>query len=344
MRRESPLHNRAAVLTAVGEITIEERPVPTISPREILVRVDAVGVCGSDAHYFRHGGIGKYIVQGPIILGHETAGTVVDVGDDVIGHAIGDRVAIEPGVPCGTCVQCRGGHYNLCPDVVFHATPPVDGTLQTYVAIRGDFAFTLPESVSTEHGALVEPLAVSVWACRKANVAPGSRVLITGAGPVGLLAVQTARAFGASHVTITDVDAAKLALARELGADSTIAAGDLAKYDGPEFTVHIECSGNDRATRDGISHLAPRGIAVLVGMGSAGGLDIPSSWIQEKELVITGVFRYADSFPVAIDLIARGAVSVDSLISGRYPLADAAAAIDTSGKPDVFKTLILPQL
>lgn len=334
--------NRAAVLADVGRIVLEERPTPVPSADEILVRVEAVGVCGSDAHYFRHGQIGRYVVDAPLVLGHETAGTVVARGSDVTSHNVGDRVAIEPGVPCGRCDECREGSYNLCPDVVFHATPPVDGTLQKFVTIRSDFAFKLPDTVSTEHGALVEPLAVSVWACRKAHVAPGSRVLITGAGPVGLLAAQTARAFGASTVTVTDVDPAKLLLAEELGADTTIAASELADNDG-EFDVHIECSGNGRATKDAISRLARQGVAVLVGMGASEGLDIPASWIQEKELVVTGVFRYANCFPLAIDLLATGRVRVDSLISGRYPLAESDVAVDTAGRPGVFKTLILPQ-
>jgi len=334
--------NRAAVLTEPRTIVLEERPVPVPAADEVLIRVEAVGVCGSDAHYYRHGRIGQFIVESPLILGHETAGTVVALGADVTALAVGDRVAVEPGVPCGECDQCRAGRYNLCAEVVFHATPPVDGTLQTYAAIRADYAFVLPDAVSTEHGALVEPLAVSVWACRKARVAPGARVLVTGAGPVGLLTAQTARAFGASSVTVTDVDPEKLRLAAELGADATIAASDLAAHDA-EFDVHIECSGNVRAARDGISRLAPAGMAVLVGMGGPEGLDIPVSWIQEKELLITGVFRYANCFPTAIELLASGRVRVDELISGRFPLSESAAAIDTAGRAGVFKSLILPQ-
>lgn len=335
--------NRAAVLAEPGKIVLEERAVPEPAADEILIRVEAVGVCGSDAHYFRHGQIGQYVVEAPLVLGHETAGTVVALGGDVTSHGVGDRVAIEPGVPCGLCEQCRTGRYNLCPDVVFHATPPIDGTLQTYVTIRADYAFTLPDAVPIEHGALVEPLAVSVWACRKAHVAPGSRVLITGAGPVGLLTAQTARAFGASHVTVTDVDPEKLRLAAKLGADATVVSSELAAHAG-EFDVHIECSGNVRATRDGISHLARAGVAILVGMGGSEGLDLPASWIQERELVITGVFRYANCFPLAIDLLATGRVRVEELISGRFPLAESDDAVDTAGRAGVFKTLILPQL
>ncbi|MEW2353535.1 NAD(P)-dependent alcohol dehydrogenase [Spirillospora sp. NPDC029432] len=336
-----PPSNRAAVLTGIGEIAVEEVPVPELAPDQILVRVDAVGVCGSDAHYFRHGRIGSYVVTGPLILGHETAGTVVAAGPEAGGHQVGDRVAIEPGVPCGRCDICRRGRYNLCPDVAFHATPPVDGTLREYVAVRGDYAFRLPDGVPVEQGALAEPLAVSVWACRKAGVAPGTRVLVTGAGPVGLLTAQTALAFGASSVVITDVDPAKRALAETLGA-MTVDATELGASAG-EFDVHVECSGNPQATGDGIGRLARGGTAVLVGMGGDDALDVPVSLIQERELVITGVFRYADCFPTAIELIASGRVRVAELISGRYPLSEAGTAIDTAGRASVCKTLILPQ-
>ncbi|WP_223693627.1 NAD(P)-dependent alcohol dehydrogenase [Leifsonia poae] len=331
------------MLTAAGEVRLDQRPVPAFGSDQLLVRVDAVGVCGSDAHYLRHGRIGSHVVTGPIILGHETAGTVVAVGVATGSHAVGDRVAIEPGVPCGRCELCRSGRYNLCPDVEFHATPPFDGTLQEYIAVRADFAFTLPSTVPTEHGALVEPLAVAVWACRKARVSPGSRVLVTGAGPVGLLAAQTARAFGATTVTVTDIDPVKRDLALALGADATIDARQL-ESSAAEFDVHIECSGNGGATRGGIGRLSRGGTAILVGMGADGGLDVPVSWIQERELVITGVFRYADCFPAAIELLAAGRIRVAELITGRYPLAEAGFAIDTAGREGVSKTLILPQV
>lgn len=342
MEHTDPLRNRAAVLTDIGNIRIEDREIPDIGPDEVLVRVDAVGVCGSDAHYFRHGRIGQYVVETPLVLGHETAGTIVAVGAASGNHHIGDHVAIEPGIPCGRCSECRIGRYNLCPGVIFHATPPVDGTLQQFIAVRADYAFTLPAQMNAEHGALVEPLAVAIWASQKGGIRPGSRVLVTGCGPVGLLAVQAARAFGASHVMATDIDPAKLDLARELGADEVIFAPSLSDFVGAPFDVHIECSGNLRASRDGIALLGAGGTAVLVGMGDSHGLDVPVSWIQEKELTVTGVFRYANCFPLAIDFIATGKVLVEPLISGRYSLDSASNAIDTAGGTGVFKTLILP--
>ena len=217
--------NRVAVLTRPLEIVLEERPVPEPGPREVLVEVSAVGVCGSDVHYYEHGRIGSHVVRAPLVLGHESAGRVVAVGDAVSKHAVGDRVTLEPGVPCGRCRECRAGRYNLCPDVVFFATPPVDGAFADYVTIHEDFAFALPDALSDDAGALMEPLSVGIWACRKAGVSAGDRVLITGAGPIGLLAMQVALAFGATQVEISDVSEPRLELARRTGATRALRAG-----------------------------------------------------------------------------------------------------------------------
>ncbi len=188
------MNNQAAVLYAPHDIRIEERPVPKPGPREVLIEIKAVGVCGSDVHYYEHGRIGSYIVLQPLILGHESAGVIVDVGEGVSKSRIGERVAIEPGIPDGTCQQCRTGHYNLCPNVRFFGTPPIDGAFTNYVTVPDSFAYTLPASMSDEEGALIEPLSVGLWACRKAQLRGADHVLITGAGPVGMLAMKVALA------------------------------------------------------------------------------------------------------------------------------------------------------
>jgi L-iditol 2-dehydrogenase len=250
--------NRAAVLNRPGSIVLEERPVPAPGPREVLVEVTAVGVCGSDVHYYQHGRIGHHVVSAPLILGHESAGRVAAVGSEVTRHAVGDRVTVEPGVPCGRCRECRAGRYNLCADVVFLGTPPVDGAFTDYFAIHEDFAFALPDELSDETGALMEPLSVGIWACRKADVRGGDRVLITGAGPIGLLAMQVARAFGATHVEISDVNEHRLALARRTGATRALRAG----VDEPaEADAMIECSGQPAALQTGLAALRPAGTA-----------------------------------------------------------------------------------
>ena len=260
--------NRAAVLYAPRDVRVEDRPMPEPGPREVLVEIATVGVCGSDIHYYEHGRIGPYVVREPMVLGHESSGRVVGLGEGASKHEVGDRVALEPGVPCGRCRECRAGRYNLCRDVRFFATPPIDGAFANFVAIHEDFAFALPDSVSDEEGALMEPLSVGVWACQKAGVSAGDRVLVTGAGPIGLLAAQTARAFGATEITVTDVNPHRLELAGRTGATRTIDVSQESLAD-VEVDVLIECSGHPAALTAGIEALRPAGAAVLVGMGPA---------------------------------------------------------------------------
>jgi L-iditol 2-dehydrogenase len=318
------MRNRAAVLVRPSEIVVEERPVPTPGPREVLVEIAAVGVCGSDVHYYEHGRIGPHVVRAPLVLGHESAGRVVELGGEVTRHAVGDRVTLEPGVPCGRCRECRAGRYNLCPDVVFFATPPIDGAFANYVAIHEDFAFALPDSLSDEAGALMEPLSVGIWACRKGGVTAGDRVLVTGAGPIGLLAMQVALAFGATQVEISDMSEPRLELARRTGATRALHAG----ADTPgEADVLIECSGNNAALQAGVSALRPAGVAVVVGMGPGETAEIPLSLIQNREIWLTGTFRYANTYPTAIALAASGRVDLEAIVTGHYPLDETEAAL-----------------
>src|SRR5699024_8657743 len=202
--------NPAAVLRAVGEVVVEDRPVPQPEPHQVLVDIGAVGICGSDVHYYEYGRIGDFVLRAPMIIGHESAGYVVAVGDDVDPTRVGQLVALEPGVPCKECPQCQAGRYNLCPDVQCFAIPPVDGSLVKYLVIDAAFAHPAPQGLTVEQAAMAEPVSVGVWAARKAEVTVGDRVLITGAGPVGLFAAQVAKAFGAASVTLTDLSEYRL--------------------------------------------------------------------------------------------------------------------------------------
>src|SRR3954452_16067568 len=184
---------RVSVLRAAGEVAVDERPVPTPGDGEVLVRIGAVGVCGSNVHYYDHGRIGPYVVDHPLVLGHEAGGVVEHVGSGVTSLVEGQRVSVEPGVPCRNCTQCLAGRYNLCPEVKFFATPPYDGAFAGFVVMPAGFVFPVPDTVSDDAAGLIEPLSVGVWACRRTQVEPGSRVLVTGAGPIGLIAAQTAR-------------------------------------------------------------------------------------------------------------------------------------------------------
>ena len=338
---------RVAVLNGPGDVEVVDRPTPTPGADEVLVRVLAVGVCGSDTHYFDHGRIGRFVVESPLVLGHEASGVIEAVGRNVDDARVGQRVSIEPGVPCRACEQCLSGRYNLCPDMQFHATPPVDGSLAEHVTIHHAFAHAVPESVSDEAAALLEPLSVGVWACRKGAVGPGSRVLVTGAGPIGLVCVQVARACGASEIVVADLNEQRLSVARELGATRTISSGHQSITDGyagqPTPEVLLECSGHPGATGDGIRALAPAGHAVLIGMGGDE-LPLPLSVVQERELLITGTFRYAGTWPTAIALAASGQVDLERLVTGRFALADTAAALTAArDTPGAIKSVITPQ-
>jgi L-iditol 2-dehydrogenase len=339
-----PTTMRAAVLRAPDDLVIEERPVPSPGPGQVLVRIEAVGICGSDVHYYRHGRIGDFVVRTPMVLGHEPSGTVVALGPGATRHEPGQLVSIEPGVPCGRCTQCRQGRYNLCPEVSFYATPPVDGALCEYVAVDQDFAHPVPEKLGAEAAALLEPLSVGVWASRKGGVTPGSRVLVTGAGPIGLVAAQTARAFGATEVVVTDVEPHRLDLARQLGATATVDARTTRLTDvGYQPDVLLECSGVPAVADEAIRILGRAGRAVLVGMGGDS-IALPLAHVQNFEIEITGTFRYANTWPTAVALAASGEVDLDRLATHRYSLEDTEQAL-TAGAHDstVIKALVRPQ-
>ncbi|HZD69519.1 MAG TPA: NAD(P)-dependent alcohol dehydrogenase [Actinomycetes bacterium] len=338
------MQNRAAVLHGIHDLRIDDVPVPEPGPREVLVEVRAIGVCGSDVHYYEHGRIGRYVVREPLILGHESGGVIVRQGPGATRHRIGQRVALEPGVPCGACQQCRSGRYNLCAEVHFFATPPVHGAFANYVAVHQDFAFPLPDSVSDDAGALIEPLSVGIWACRKARLQGGEHVLVTGAGPIGLLAMQAAVALGATRVTVTDVNPHRLELARRTGAARTV---DLREQPlggaGVEADVLLEGSGHPAALADGIRSLRPAGVAVAVGMGPGEEVTIPLALLQNRELTLTGTFRYANIYPTAIGLVAAGLVDVEAIVTGHYPLEEAEKALQASRQdPESVKAVVVP--
>jgi L-iditol 2-dehydrogenase len=277
-------------------------------------------------------------------LGHEAAGEVTDLGPGVTRLVVGERVSIEPGVPDLTCGQCLAGRYNLCPNMRFFGTPPVDGALAEYVVVHEAFAHPVPDSVGDDAAALLEPLSVGIWACMKARVTAGSRVLITGAGPIGLLSVQAALAFGATEVVVSDVNPVRLALARELGATMVIDAREASVTDlhrSPE--VLLECSGHPPAIGEAIRALDRAGRAVLVGMGGDEIL-LPLSVIQERELELTGTFRYTGTWPRAIALIASGRINLDRLVTGTYRLDQTEEAL-TAGRRDQrsIKVVVHPQ-
>lgn len=214
MTQTVPKTMKAAVMHNTREIKIETLPVPELSHDEVLIKVMAVGICGSDLHYYTNGRIGNYVVEKPFILGHECAGEIAAVGSSVDQFKVGDRVAVEPGVTCGRCDACKEGRYNLCPDVQFLATPPVDGAFVQYIKIRQDFVFAIPDSLSYEDAALIEPFSVGIHAAMRTKLQPGSTIAIMGMGPVGLMAVAAAKAFGAGTIIVTDLEPLRLNAAK----------------------------------------------------------------------------------------------------------------------------------
>jgi L-iditol 2-dehydrogenase len=328
-----------AVLYAPRDLRIEQRPIPAPSEGEVLVRILSVGVCGSDVHYYEHGRIGDFVVRSPLVLGHESSGQIVEVGGGVSPERVGERVAIEPGAPCGRCDQCRAGRYNLCPNIRFHGTPPVDGTLSEFVAVKSELAFTVPDEISDNAAALLEPLSVGIWANRKAGTESGTSLLIAGAGPIGLVTTQVARSIGAARIVVSDINRIRLSAALASGA-TEIAVPGSDKVAG-EFDAFIDCSGNATAIDAGMRAVRPGGSVVLVGMG-ADELRLPLGLIQQRELLITGTFRYANTWPTAIDLAASGRVSLDDLVTGEYGLADVEKALNAGHDPHSIKAIVRP--
>ena len=337
------MKNQAAVLYAPHDVRIEERPVPKPGPREVLIEIKAVGVCGSDVHYYEHGRIGSYVVRQPLILGHEASGIIVDVGEGVNKGRVGERVAIEPGIPDGVCEQCRSGRYNLCPNVRFFGTPPIDGAFTNYVTIPESFAYKLPDQMSDEEGALIEPLSVGLWACRKAMLRGADHVLITGAGPVGVLALKVALALGATQITMTDVSPQRLEMGRKLGATRTVNVAETPLTNvGVEADVLIECSGNQKALMDGIRSLRPAGKAVAVGMSPGEEVSVPMSFLQNREITLTGTFRYANTYADAIALVATGRIDLKPIITGHYTLEETEQALQaTKNDPANIKSVVV---
>ena len=339
---------RAAVLVEQGRIEMEQRPVPTPQPGDVLIRVSSVGVCGSDTHYYRHGRVGGFVVEAPLVLGHEAAGTIVGVGESVDPSRVGQRVSIEPQRPDPDSDETRRGHYNLCPHMRFFATPPVDGALCDYVTIGAEFAHPVPDSMSDDAAALCEPLSVGIAAIRKAELDGRSRVLIAGAGPIGIVVTQLARAYGATEIVVSDPDPTRRDRAMAFGATSVLDPSssrpgpvDPASGGTDDLAVDafIDASGAAAAVAAGIRAVRPAGRIVLVGSG-AESMELPTQLIQNRELVLTGVFRYANTWPTAIALVESGRVDLDAMVTARFPLEKAAEALDSDRNPGSVKSVV----
>ncbi|XP_072747512.1 sorbitol dehydrogenase [Anoplolepis gracilipes] len=346
-----PQNNLSAVLYGINDLRLENTSIEEPDDDEVLLEMGCVGICGSDVHYLVNGRIGDFIVKKPMIIGHESSGTVAKLGKNVKNLKIGDRVAVEPGIPCRKCNFCKEGRYNLCQDVVFCATPPVDGALRRFYKHAADFCFKLPDHVSLEEGALLEPLNVAVFACKRGGIGIDSTVLILGAGPIGLVSLLVAKAMGANKVVITDLIESRLAMAKKLGADATYllqkdksekdVVADIHAIFGDAPNRTIEASGAQASIRLSMLVTKPGGVAVLVGMG-APEVQVPLLSALCNEVDIRGVFRYANSYNDALNLVASGKVNVKPLITHRYKLEETKQAFETSrtGADGAIKVMI----
>ncbi|WP_339272189.1 NAD(P)-dependent alcohol dehydrogenase [Paenibacillus sp. FSL W8-0426] len=349
--QEIPETMKAAVMTEPGSIRIEEQPVPEPAPDEVLVKVMAVGVCGSDVHYFEHGRIGRFVVEKPIILGHECAGIIAAVGADVTRLKEGDRVAIEPGVTCGRCPACKEGRYNLCPDVQFLATPPVDGAFVQYMTIREDMVFPIPDHLSFEEAAMNEPFSVGIHAARRSKLAPGTTLAIMGMGPVGLMAVAAAKSFGVDRIIVTDLEEVRLEAALRLGATHAI---NVRKEDAVqairELTNGIgvdtawETAGNPKALQSALYSLRRGGKLAIVGLPAQDEIALNVPFIADNEVDLYGIFRYANTYPAGIEFLASGQHDVMSLITDRYDLEETQQAMERAlhNKSGSLKVMVYP--
>ena len=340
---------KVAVMTGIGKMDFTQRPVPRPAPGEVLVKLEYVGICGSDVHYYEYGRIGDYIVQPPFVLGHEPGGEVVALGEGVKGLSVGDKVALEPGKTCGHCEFCREGKYNLCPDVVFFATPPVDGVFQEYVSHPEHLCFKLPDNVSTLEGALIEPLAVGFHAANQGGAHAGQTAVVFGSGCIGLVSMMALGAEGVSTVYVIDKMDKRLNKAKELGAadvfnftNGSVVDWVLDKTDHRGADIIIDTSGSEAAVNQAVQLARKGATIVMVGYSAGGGMRLDTSLAMDKELRFETIFRYRHIYPMAIEAVAKGKVNLKGVATDIFEFGDVQNAMDqsTRNKDNIVKAVI----
>jgi len=325
----------ALFIHAPGDLRVENFPTPAVEAGQVRVRVRTGGICGSDLHYYQHGGFGAIRLQQPMVLGHEIAGAIDELGAGIAGFARGDRVAVNPSRPCGSCRYCQMGLHNHCLDMRYYGSamrmPHMQGAFRQEIVIDANQAFRLADGVTDAEGAMAEPLSVALHAVNRAGPLLGRSVLVTGCGPIGAMVVIAARRAGATHIVATDVVDQTLRKAAKVGADETINVAQqpeaLARHgaDKGRFDVLFEASGNERALRSAFEVVRPRGVIVQLGL-SGGEMTLPFNMVVAKEFDMRGAFRFHEEFGVAVDLINKRLVDLKPLISATLPFRDAGRA------------------
>jgi L-iditol 2-dehydrogenase len=322
-------------LYGIRDLRLETAPRPVPGPGEVLLRVMAVGVCGSDVHYYLEGRIGDQVVTDPIIMGHEFSARVAGLGPGVEGLEVGQLVAVEPGIACGGCEMCQQGHPNLCPHVRFCGTPPIDGVLAEYTIMPAENCFPLPAGFSPEAGALLEPLGIAIHTVDLAHLQVGQTVAVLGAGPIGLLVAAVARAAGAGQVFITEPLAYRRRFAQEYAADAAfdpdrddVVAEILILTGGRGVDVAFEAAGAPETPQQAAAMARIGGAVIIAGIPADDTMTFSASTVRHKGLTIKLVRRMKHTYPRAIRLVQAGLVDVEALVSHRLPLARAAEAFE----------------
>ena len=325
---------RIAVMNGKQDVAIEERAIPAPRAGEVLIRIRSVGICGSDLHYYGEGMIGGIAVQTPFILGHEVAGEVVALGEGVDTLAPGDMVAIEAGQPCGKCEQCRSGHYNLCPEMAFLATPPYDGAFAEYVSYPAEWVFRLPEGMSATQGALIEPLAVGMHAAILGGAGLGQSAFIFGCGCIGLVTLLALKSCGVSRIYMCDVVEKRLEKALELGATAVfnskscnVAEEVMRLTNGRGVDCVYEMTGAEPVLMQTVDLARKGGTIVLVGLGQKSIMPFNFEKLIWNQIHIQPCFRYKNIYPLAIEAISAGLIDVESIVSDRVKLEDVPQAL-----------------
>lgn len=340
---------RAAVMTEVGRFEFKERVIPSPKDNEVLVKIRHVGLCGSDIHYYRHGRIGDFIVKGPIVLGHESAGEVVKAGSSVKNLKEGNLVTLEPGIPCRRCSYCKKGRYNLCADMVFMATPPYDGAFVEYVAYPSDMVYRLPDGMGTLEGALIEPLSVGFHAVKQAGAQMGMSAAVLGCGCIGLVTLMTLKAMGITEIFAADLVQKRLGMAGKLGASEVIKADDadvaakvMELTNGQGTDLVFETAGSSKTTGQTVDLVKKGGTIVLIGMAPDGQVPFNMGRLISKEASIKTVFRYRNLYPDAIGAVANGLIPLKQIVTHRFGFDEAEKAVkyNIEHKDDVVKAVI----
>ena len=320
--------NRCLYLDAQHNLNLREEKIPEPRYGQVLIKIAANGICGSDLHFYKDGKLGNFVVTTPYIPGHEASGVVVQSGEGATRFKEGDRVVIEPGIPCGKCQCCKSGRYNLCPNVVFLSAPPIDGTFCDYVAIEEHFVYPVPDKLSLLDAALAEPAAVAIHAVNRGRVQAGDEGVIVGAGPIGLLTLQAFKARGGSRAICIDRVKERLEYARKLGADEVYLAEGNEPPVRDAGNVVFETAGSDIATSMVFDMVKPGGRCVQVGWPQSQKVCVDIAQLMDKEIDYMGVNRYANAFETAIAWLADGRIDAGTLITQRFPLEEAKAGFE----------------